>query len=114
MRLTADNMNAALSGTLEIRLDGRELEGVIVADEEAGLVVLLCRDASGNAYRHAGANGRFAVKTLRGRVEISLPPNATPDAVAAFEGARKAERLAALAASLDHTRRRPAGRRPTR
>lgn len=49
MRLTAENMGAAFSTSCEVLLNGRQLAAVIVADEEAGVVVLLRRTADGKS-----------------------------------------------------------------
>lgn len=56
---------------IRILLNGQEVKAVITADEEDGTIVRVKRDAEGNLLaEHDSA----IEETLRGKVEIILPP----------------------------------------
>lgn len=59
-----------------VYLNGELLEGVIVADDEAGFVAVKSRDSDGN-HIPQGA-GAFKVDTRNGRVEIVQIPQTAP------------------------------------
>lgn len=70
MKVDVDTLPKHLFGSVQVLLNGREVDECLAADEDAGTVVVLARDEAGELIIDGDELRR---KTLSEKVEIILP-----------------------------------------